>query len=267
MQWTGWFIFIAFAYAILRYRMFDVEFVLSRALVYSLLAIAAIGIFLAIDFAFTSRFHGSRAEVAVDIAVALGIGFWVRAIHGSAVDLVDRALFRRRFESRRRLKATSDMLAFADSTHAVEEIVTSSAATSLGLASAVFFRRVADGGLLREIGFGWPTDAPWHLLSDDKVVETLERNAPPSFDLQSLGWLRAGAMPPNQPALVVPMQSGRRVIGVTFYGSRLNGVLPSPDEISALVDLSRRAASIYVLLDSARSATTTPELASMRISR
>lgn len=244
---------IAFAYMIIRYRLFDVEFVLSRALVYSLLAVAAIGIFVAIDAAFTSRFHGSRVEVAVDIAVALGIGFWVKAIHGRVIDLVDRALFRRRYESRMRLKAAFGMLAGADSTRAVEEIVTSGAATALGLASAVFFRRVADGGLLREIGFGWPPDAVWHMLPDDILVTTLERRAPPSIDLQKLGWSRAGISPPHQPVVAIPLISVGRVIGVTLYGSRLNGVLPSPDEVSGLIALMHRATSAYVVLDSLRS--------------
>lgn len=267
MMGTGPLIPLVFAYAIFRYQMFDVEFVLSRALVYSLLAAAAIGVFLTIDLAFASRFHGSKAEFAVDIAVALGIGFWVRAIHSRAIDLVDRVFFRRRFESRLRVRATSNLLAAADSTRAVEEVVTSNAASSLGLASAVFFRCVADGGLLREVGFGWPPTAPWHLLPDDVVVKTLTKNAPRSIDLQSLPWARAGATPPNQPVVAVPMQSGQRLIGVTFYGSRLNGVLPAPDEIAALVELAWRAASVYLLLDSPRSSVTTPELASTRIPR
>lgn len=248
-----------FAYAIVRYRMFDVEFILSRGLVYTLLAIAAAGTFLLIDLLLTSRFHGSRAELAVDIAAALGIGFWMKAIHGHAIDLVDRLLFRRRYESRILLKAAVGSLATADSPRAVEETMTSGAASALGLASAVFFRRVADGGLLREIGVGWPADAPWHLLPDDKLVTALERNAPSSIDLQDLGWSRSGVTPPQRPVVAVPMKAGARVVGVTLYGSRSNDVLPSPDEISGLIELAQRATTAYLMLDAVRSKTAARE--------
>ncbi|MDQ6825130.1 MAG: hypothetical protein M3007_06690, partial [Candidatus Eremiobacteraeota bacterium] len=225
------------------------------------------GTFVAIDLLFTSRFHGSKSEFAVDIAVALAIGFWVRAIHGRSIDFVDRLLFRRRYQSRLLLKAAVDSLATADSPRAIERILTSDAASALGLASAVFFRRVADGGLLREIGFGWPVDALWHLLPDDALVKTLEKNAPSSIDLQSLGWSRALVGPPQQPVVAIPLIASGRVLGVSFYGSRLNGVLPSPDEVGGLVGLARRAASAYVLLDSMRPALTARELAAARISR
>jgi hypothetical protein len=263
---TGLFLPIAVAYAIIRYRVFDLQFVLSRTLVYSLLLAAAIGIFVAIDFIFTSRFHGSRGELAVDIAVALGLGFWVRAIQGRAIDLVDRLLFWRRYDSRMRLRAAVDSLADAESPCAIEEIVTARAATSLGLASAVFFRRVADGGLLREVGFGWPADAPWHLLPDDRLVAQLDRHAS-SIDLNGIGWSRSGASPPQEPVLAVPMQLGANVVGVTLYGDRLNGGLPSPDEVRGLIELAQRAASAYLLFDSARRGVSTRELAAARISR
>lgn len=257
---------LVFAYAIVRYRMFDIEFVLNRAVVYSVLLIAAIGIFVAVDGAFTSHFHGSRAELAVDIAVALGIGFWVRAIQGTMIDLVDRALFRRRYDSRTQLKVTLGAIATADSPRAIEQIVTSGAATALGLASAVFFRCVADGGFLREVGFGWPADGLWHLLPDDKLIKALECDARP-VDLYALDWSRTAMPAPQKPVLAVPMKLGGRYIGVTLYGSRLNGVLPSPDEVGGLVELSQRAASAYLMLDSVRSKITPRDLASARISR
>jgi hypothetical protein len=262
-QYGQWFIIIAFAYAIFRHNMFDIEFVLSRTLVYSLLALAALAIFLAIDFLFTSLFHGSKAELAVDIAVALGIGFWVRAIQGYAIDFVDRALFRRRYDSRTQLKAALAAVATADSTRAVEQILTEGAATALGLSSAVFFRRVADGGFLREGGIGWPADALWHLLPDDKLAMALAGKAQ-AIDLYALGWAKTFLAPPLSPVYAIPVQSGRRVIGATLYGMRLNGVLPSPDEVSGLVELARRAASTYLVLDSMRSGVTTLELAAAR---
>jgi len=271
-DWDSWLqpLFIlpslAVAYTILRHRIYDIEFVLSRTLVYSLFVVAAIGVFSAIDFTFTARFHGSRGELGVDIAVALGLGFWVRVIHGRAINLVDRVLFRRRYDARVRLKATLDAVASAESLPAIEEIVTSGAATALGLASAVFFRRVADGGLLREIGFGWPADAPWHLLPDDRLVALLDKRET-WIDLKEIGWARTSLAPPQEPVIAVPMQVAGRLVGVTLYGCRLDGVPSSPDEVRGLVDLAQHAASAYLLLDSVRSGVAARELAMARISR
>jgi hypothetical protein len=257
---------LAVTYTVLRHRIYDIEFVVSRALVYSLFLIAAISIFAAIDFAFTSLFHGSRAELALDVAVALGLGFWVRAMHNRAIDLVDRVLFRRRYDARMRLKAALAAVASAKTLPAIEEIVTSVAATALGLASAVFFRRVPDGGLLREIGFGWPVGPPWHLLSDDRLVALLDKRQP-WIDLKEIGWTRTRLSSPQEPVLAVPMQAGGRVVGVTLYGSRLDGVLSSPDEVRGLADLAQHAASAYLLLDSVRSGLAVGELAVARLSQ
>jgi len=191
------------------------------------------------------------------------LGFWVRVIHGRAINLVDRVLFRRRYDARVRLKATLDAVASAESLPAIEEIMTTGAASALGLTSAVFFRRVADGGLLREIGFGWPADAPWHLLPNDGLVALLDKRES-SVDLKEIGWARTSLSSPQEPVLAVPMQAGGRVLGVTLYGSRLDGVPASPDEVRGLVDLAQHAASAYLLLDSARSGFAAHELAIAR---
>ena len=252
---------IVFAYAIIRHGMLDVEFILSRGLVISTLALAGVALFIGIDIGFTELFHGSRAELAVDIAVALAIGFGARGVYGRLSDLVDRMLFKRRYEARIRLKEALNAVAAAGSTRAIEEIVTADAASALSLASAVFFRRVADGGFLREIGFGWPTDAIWHLLADDVLVAALQNINHHAIDLQAVGWSRVAVSPPQAPVFAIPMHSGGRTLGVTFYGSRLDGVMPSPDEVGGLSELARRGASAYSTLDSMRATIAPRELA------
>jgi len=247
---TGALLPVFIAYAILRYHLFDIEFILSRTLVYSILAVAAFLIFIAIDLAFTVYFRGSRIEVAIDIATALAIGFCVRSIHDRAIDLVDRLLFRRRYEARARLRDTFSALSGAGSQRMVEEIVTSKAAAALGLASAVFFRHFEDGGYLREATFGWKQGAIWHLLPNDPIVQMLESGVQ-SIDLRKIGWASTGESSPQAPAVAVPMRSGSQTVGLTLYGDRLNGVLTSPDEVKGLVDLSQRAGNMYAFFDAA----------------
>jgi hypothetical protein len=251
------------AYAIVRYQMFDVEYVLSRTIVYSVLLVLVAGLFVGVDIAFASYFHGSKVELAFDIALALAVGFGLRAFYGRAIDFVDRLLFLRRYDSRMRLNRAFDVLAGAESDYDIQKIVTSEAATALGIASAVFFRRCDDGGYLREAGVGWAPDSLWNLLPDDKLSKVLEtrQNA---IDLRSIGWSCTKESPPQAPALAVTMWSADRVIGLTFYGDRIDGVLLSPDDVKGLVGLSQRAAGAYAFFESKRSELLTREIASAR---
>jgi hypothetical protein len=164
-----------------------------------------------------------------------------------------------------RLKDTVNALARADSQQIIEEIVTTDAATALGLASAVFFRHFDDGGYLRERGFGWAADSLWNLLPDDELVKVVGRGTA-AIDLRTLGWRRTQESAPRAPGLVVPMRVGNRVIGMTFYGDRMDGVFPSPDDVRALVDLSQQAANVYAFFESVRYRSATPIAARSRVS-
>lgn len=256
----------AFAYSIIRNGMFDIEFVLSRGVVYGLLVLVGLALFAGFDITTSALFHGSKVEVAIDVAVATALGFGARGAYGRLTDFVDRTFFRRRYEARIRLKAALDALAAANSPHAIEKILTDGAASAFDLASAVFFRRLPDGGLLREHGIGWPPDALWHLLSDDELVEVLEHNAPRAIDLQAMGWSDASLVSAHRPVLAIPMVSSGDLIGVTLYGSRLDGVLPSPDTTSGLVELARRAAFSYRAVDSSLTGAVAADLAAARSS-
>jgi hypothetical protein len=264
MLWLGPLQTLFIAFAVLRYQMFDIEFVLSRTLVYGLFVAIAVGVFAAIDLAFTAYFHGSRIELAFDIAVALALGFGFRSVQDRIIDFVDRRLFFRRFDSRRRLKAAYAALGHANSQPGIEEIVTEEAANALGLASAAFFRKFADGGYLREFGFGWPDDAPWNLLPGDAAAAMLDSRSN-SVDLR-----RVRLAPKNTaavaPVLAIPMHFEGRVIAATLYSDRRDGVSSSPDEIRGLVDLSRRAADLYAYFERTGRSSVTREAASARAS-
>jgi hypothetical protein len=251
------------AYAIVRYQMFDVEYVLSRTIVYAVLIVVLAGLFAAVDIAFALYFNGSKVELALDIALALAAGFGLRAFYGRAIDVVDRLLFIRRYDSRIRLKAAFDAVADAESQDDIVKIVTSEAAAALGIASAVFFRRCADGGFLRDEGIGWAPDALWNLLSDDKLAIMLAKR-PHVIDLRFIEWSSTNQLPPQAPALAVTMLAAQGVIAVTLYGDRVDGVLLSPDDISGLVALSQRAAPSYAFFDSKRSEVLAREIARAR---
>jgi hypothetical protein len=265
MLWLGPLQTLFIAYAVLRHQMFDIEFVLSRTLVYSFFAAIAIGVFAAIDFAFTAYFHGSRIELAIDVAVALALGFGFRSAQDWLIDAVDRRLFVRRFHSRKRLRAAETALGHADSQAAIEHVVTAQAADALGLASAAFFKKYADGGYLRASGCGWAAEAPWNLLPGDSATTLLDAHGD-AIDVRRMRLPPAMQRTRQAPVLAIPMRSEGRVLGVTLYGDRDDGVSSSPDEVRGLVDLAHRAAEFYAFFERTGNASLMREAASARAS-
>ncbi len=89
------------AYVILRHRVIDVGFVLNRAAVYGLMSIVIVGIFVVVETLLAKYVENSShvTSTAVQLAVALGLGFSIRAMHARVDRFVDTVLFRERHEA------------------------------------------------------------------------------------------------------------------------------------------------------------------------
>lgn len=86
------------AYVILRHRVIDVGFVINRAVVYTILSIIVVGIFVVVE-TLLGRYVENTSHVtsmAVQLAVALVLGFSIRFVHARVDGFVDRVLFRER---------------------------------------------------------------------------------------------------------------------------------------------------------------------------
>lgn len=89
------------AYVILRHRVIDVGFVLNRALVYTGVSVFIVGVFVIVETVL-AKYVESTSHVestAVQLAVALILGFSVRYIHARVDRFVDTVLFRERHEA------------------------------------------------------------------------------------------------------------------------------------------------------------------------
>jgi hypothetical protein len=250
-------------YAIVRYQLFDVEYVLGRVLFVAMLAVLVAGIFIGVDALFAAYSQGSRGELAVDFGLALALGFALQAFHKRALDLVDRLFFAQRYDVRLKMRAIFRSVSSAGSRHAIEKIVTSDAGAVLGLASAAFFASVEDGGFLRTSSYGWETARLWNVLPDEDLAEQLH-NARDALNLRDLRGIVTGLSAPNDAVFAVPMRTGERVVGTVLYGDMLDGTSPSADEIRALSELVQSSAGRYVFFGRTAVAPAIRETASMR---
>jgi uncharacterized membrane protein YczE len=89
---------IGLAYVILRHRVIDVGFVLNHAVVYTVLSIIVVGVFVVVETLLGKYVENTShaTSIAVQLAVALTLGFSIRYVHARVDHLVDSVLFRER---------------------------------------------------------------------------------------------------------------------------------------------------------------------------
>ncbi len=103
---TTIFLPIGLAYVILRHRVLDVGFVLNRAIVYATVSVVIVGVFVVVETLLARYVEVmSRAtSVAVEVGVALLLGFSIRYIHARVDKIIDTLFFRERYEAEAALR-------------------------------------------------------------------------------------------------------------------------------------------------------------------
>ncbi|MGH7737846.1 MAG: GAF domain-containing protein [Candidatus Tyrphobacter sp.] len=186
---------VGLAYVILRHRLIDVGFVLNQATVFAGVSIVIVGIIVIVE-TLLSKYVESTSHItstAVQVAVALALGFSINAIHKRVDRIVDRLFFRKRHE------AETALYDFAqDAAYVTDE----------GLLVERCARVVQRHGQAQRA-------AVWML---DGVTERYELRA---------GSLRGAPVDRNDPAIVA-MRARRIVADLHACGSALPGILAFP---------------------------------------
>lgn len=85
---------IALAYTVLRHRLFDIRFVVSRALMYAVLMAVVVGTIALIHWAFGRWLAESRFALVGELALALLVGAGLTAVHRTIEGFIDGVVFR-----------------------------------------------------------------------------------------------------------------------------------------------------------------------------
>jgi hypothetical protein len=242
------FIPVTVAYAILRHKVLDVNFVISRALVYGIVTSIIVGIFALVDWFFSKALEQQRAAVAAEVVVALRLGFGINAIHKFVDGIIDRILFRRRHLAERRLERAAAGIHHVVDLKAVDETLTLEPVEALGLTSAAAFRRSPDGNFERTLAVGW--DGAASVISpSDPLVQGLhgQHGTVRVREVRAPG----GAMPNGTaaPTIAVPLFVRHTLAGFVLFGQHVSGEDFDPEEMRLLERLAVAAASTYDHLD------------------
>jgi len=244
---------LAFAFSILHYRLWDVDELISRLLVYGgvtgLLGVVFFGLVYGLQWPllwFTG--HGSQVDVATSaiiVAASLVMASLFRPVVARVQDFVDRSFYREKVDYRRAFtdfaREIRTIIELPDLLRVLLRRTTSLLHVSRG---AVFLCGRADNGAPPPV---FELADLYNLAAEPKV-----EFAP---DLAAMQRLRTG-QPVYQPkdklfSLVVPLMapegSGRQLVGALALGPRLSGQGFSRDDQAMLAGLADQAGvAIYV---------------------
>ncbi len=233
----------AVLYSVLRHRVFDVSFALSKTVVYTVVTSLVVGIFVLIDFVSSKILADLRFALALEACAALALGIWLNALHSRIDRFVDRVMFRKRHLAEARLERAARTLPHAQACEYIDETLVTEACDALDLASAAVFRR-ADGRFERMRSNRW--DARDATASGDDPLAVVLRAELETIDLSEIH--RAQSDFPAavaQPLIAIPFAVRHELAGFVLYGGHTGGEAIDPDEQRILTHLAQSAAAAY----------------------
>ena len=208
---------LSVAYAVIRYRAFDLGFLANRTLVYGAFLVAAVSTIVIAVWAVSQRLT-STIDIRVATLAALLIGMTFQASRAFVERFVDRVFLRRRYDA----AASLDMLRERLRGSRDAKRVTDEVASTLGLASLAVFSRAADGGFVREAAFGWPPGSAWHLLPEEALTRTLQEGA--AIAAVTDDFYDDLALPSDaRPRFALALRRGNRVTQAILVGPQRSG--------------------------------------------
>jgi hypothetical protein len=239
----------AIAYAVVRQRVFDISFIISRALVYTILTGAIFATFAFIEWLAGRVIEHSGVAIVLVAVTAIGVAFSLQAVHERIEAFVERALFRRRHLAEVRLAAVAAGLPFAETVGTIESAVLREPVEAYSLSCAELYKRDDSGGYLRNGN------------ALDPMVSLRLQGARRSVRLHELERSNSTDLAGNGPVIAVPVFVQERLHAIALYGAHTNGEDIDPDEAESLEAVCNAAGIAYDHLDALR---TSRELARWR---
>jgi hypothetical protein len=243
----------AVAYAVIKHRVIDVRFVLSRSLTFGFITLTVALLVLAVDWLFSTRLPNSHFEAAAYAVLALLVGLSLNAARQSVSRAVDFLFFRQWHHAQQEAEAIGGAIRRATSPAEVYELLTAGVGTAFALASVALFERLEGGGFVRVAAQGWPAGTIWHILADDQLVRSASESRR-AVAVEDFQW-RDLELPTGiaRPGLLFPIAAGKRVFAMLLCGVHENGTGLAPDEIRAIRNLSASAGAVYATLSATES--------------
>jgi hypothetical protein len=242
---------ICVAYAVLRHRVLDVNFVLNRAIAYGVLSVLVIAFISMLDWLASRVVSIEHFATVVELGVTIAIGFLLDRINRVVGNFVESVLFRKRHQAERYLQRVATALPYATGEDAVTDGLVHEPVDALELTAGALYRRSDDGRHFDGIATSDETlVAPPGFDADHNLVRFLKAEE----DVVWLHELRAHLDPENSAiyVLAIPVLVRHQLESFALYGAHRNGAQIDPDEVKLLKELAREAARAYDHVEAVR---------------
>lgn len=229
-EWVTVLVFpIGCAYAILRHRIFDVNFVLNRTLVLTILTSFVVGVFILLEEVLKAFAAGHGIGLAVETIVALVIGFSFNAMHRYLERVIARALFHKKFEAEKALRRLADEAPYMESEDALLARTVREVRDAAGARGVSIYERAGNEyRLSAQIG---ADHAPERVEIDDLAFVRM-RKSRGAVDLAHV----SSAL--DNDGVAFPFQLRGNLLGALICRRRPNGEAYAPDEIALLSNVA-----------------------------
>ena len=235
----------AIGYAILRGRIVDVKFVVSRAVVAAILAGSVVVAFAVVDWLVSKNLQASRLGAFTEIGLAIALGFWFNALHRGVDTFVDRTFFRRRYEAEKQLTLAAHAVLHSTCVETIREVLVDEPASAFDLASAAIFEPLDGSTWRRTREIGWDCNTILTLTGDDALLRHVKAEQI-VLRISSIHW-HALRLPGGSahPVIAVPILARRNVVAIALYGQHQSGVDLDLDEVHAIERVAEAAGAAY----------------------
>jgi hypothetical protein len=234
--------FATLAFAILRRDLFDVNFVVNRAAIYTTLTAVLVGAFAGLNWLIGLLLKQTGLALPIDVILAAAVGLSLNVIQRRVDRNVDKLFFRRRYDAEQRLRRVARALAHVTDSESVAQALVVEPVEALGLHAAAFYRTSPNGPFELIAARGWPPGSPTAIAHNDPMILHLG-GVTEALRLESVPHDAPFPHGAARPRIAFPMWSRRELVGFVLYSTHQNGAMLDPDE----VELIERIASASVV--------------------
>ncbi|MGE0640760.1 MAG: diguanylate cyclase [Thermoanaerobaculia bacterium] len=246
---------VALCIAIYRYRLFDIEMVIRKSLLYGALTTALVVIFygaLAAGGVLFARYlEGARESVWVVSAATLVLGLLFHPLRLWLQGLIDRRLFPQSLAYRQRVLELASELPGRGKLPRMGEHLCAELCRIFGLRSATLWIAAPPLGQLMSLasagGPGHDLEQTVLLTPDDPGLKALARHARPlaTSQIAAFGGALGGRISEARAEMAVPLLSHGRLGGVLLLGAKRDGERFFSEELDLLKLLASQVATVF----------------------
>jgi hypothetical protein len=228
--------------AVVKHHFFDVDFVVSRALVYTAITAAVLGVVGSSEELMTYIFYNNtNLAYGITIAISLVVGSTFGKVKDFLEHFVDRFIFRERHAQRQALERVASNLLDAEDTAMVFTVLLHDVPSILDLSFSGIMMRTADGGYTLAHEWNWPPECVNVLSPDHQLTRDIYKTRGVLPEDAVRGTMIKSLFPNERLTYAAPLYFDRNVSALVLYGHSVTGLDIDPEERVTLVRLMSNA--------------------------